>query len=227
VFDVSGAGDTVISTLAAGVAAGLGFFEAAQLANLAAGIVVGKLGTQPIEHGELQAAAQLAEGGLDGLSSSKTVSLDTARILVKSWRASGSTIVFTNGCFDLLHPGHVQLLNQARELGDRLVVGLNADSSIRRLKGAGRPILHERDRASLLAALSCVDLVVLFEEDTPHALLRALRPDILAKGANYRAEEVVGREIVEEYGGKVRLVPVSGGHSTSTLIDSIREAPGS
>jgi D-beta-D-heptose 7-phosphate kinase/D-beta-D-heptose 1-phosphate adenosyltransferase len=221
VYDVSGAGDTVISTTAAGVASGLPLGDAARLANLAAGIVVGKLGTQPISIGELRAAAKFDGMGADGSSLGKFATLDAARILVQSWKASGARIVFTNGCFDLLHPGHIRLLQKARSLGDRLIVGLNADASIRRLKGPSRPILSELDRAALLGALGCVDLVVLFEEDTPLTLIEAIRPDILVKGADYRIQEVVGRELVERYGGKVVLVPILEGYSTTGVVTKL------
>ncbi|MGO9019941.1 MAG: D-glycero-beta-D-manno-heptose-7-phosphate kinase [Syntrophobacteraceae bacterium] len=218
VYDVSGAGDTVISTTAAGIASGLPLEDAARLANLAAGIVVGKLGTQPVSIAELRAAAKFDGLGADGGSLGKVAGVDAARILVQSWKATGARIVFTNGCFDLLHPGHIGLLQKARSLGDRLIVGLNADASIRRLKGPSRPILSELDRAALVGALACVDLVVLFEEDTPLALIEALRPDILVKGADYRIEDVVGREVVEGYGGKVVLVPILGGYSTTGVV---------
>ena len=129
--------------------------------------------------------------------------------------------MFTNGCFDLLHPGHISLLQRARGLGDRLIVGLNADLSIRRLKGPSRPILPEKDRAALLGALACVDRVVLFEEDTPVSLIEAIRPDILVKGADYRVQDVVGRELVEKYGGKVVLVPIMEGYSTTGVMTKL------
>jgi D-beta-D-heptose 7-phosphate kinase/D-beta-D-heptose 1-phosphate adenosyltransferase len=218
VYDVSGAGDTVISTMAACVASGLPFQDSARLANLAAGIVVGKLGTQPVSIGELRAAVRIDGLGADGVTTGKVATIDAARIFVQSWKASGARIVFTNGCFDLLHPGHISLLQKARDLGDRLIVGLNADASIRRLKGPSRPILSELDRAALLGALACVDMVVLFEEDTPLSLIEAIRPDILVKGADYRITEVVGRELVEKHGGKVVLVPILEGYSTTGVV---------
>jgi D-beta-D-heptose 7-phosphate kinase/D-beta-D-heptose 1-phosphate adenosyltransferase len=199
----------------------LSFPEAAKLANEAAGVVVGKLGTQPVTRVELKAAMRMNQASSNGVNSAKVAPLDAARIQVKAWRTSGEKIVFTNGCFDLLHPGHIHLVHQASALGNRLVIGLNADSSVKRLKGSNRPILPEEDRAVLLAALSCVDLVVIFEEDTPLALLEALRPDILVKGADYRLKEVVGRELVESYGGKVHLVPLLEGLSTTRLMNKI------
>ena len=135
-------------------------------------------------------------------------------------------MVFTNGCFDLLHPGHGHLLNQAKMLGDRLVVAINSDNSVRRLKGSGRPILSERDRASMVASLDCVDLVILFESDTPDELLRYIRPHILAKGSDYNHEQVQGREIVESYGGEVRLIPLLNGYSTTDIATKVISAHG-
>jgi D-beta-D-heptose 7-phosphate kinase/D-beta-D-heptose 1-phosphate adenosyltransferase len=227
VYDVSGAGDTVIATLTLAVACGLDFAASARLANLAAGIVVGKVGTQPISLVELQASLVTEDATHQGRILSKITSLGSAAMQVQAWKANGERIVFSNGCFDLLHPGHIHLLNNAKELGDRLVVGLNSDASVRRLKGPGRPILTERDRAALLSALDCVDLVVLFDEDTPQALIEALTPHILAKGADYRADEVVGRSTVESYGGRVHLVPVLQGYSTKAIAARVVLANGS
>jgi D-beta-D-heptose 7-phosphate kinase/D-beta-D-heptose 1-phosphate adenosyltransferase len=217
VFDVSGAGDTVIATVTAAFTTGFSFPDAAKIANSAAGIVVAKLGTQPVTAAELDIAFQLGEKDRQSSGGIHTYTLDEARILVKSWRSSGKKIVFTNGCFDLLHPGHINLLHQARSFGDRLVIGLNTDSSIKRLKGELRPILSEQDRAAILNALDCVDMVVLFDEDTPLELIKNLRPDVLVKGADYNLEEVVGRAFVESYGGVVRLVPLLEGYSTTGL----------
>ncbi|HET6880297.1 MAG TPA: D-glycero-beta-D-manno-heptose 1-phosphate adenylyltransferase [Pirellulales bacterium] len=137
-------------------------------------------------------------------------------------RTTGATIVFTNGCFDLLHAGHVQLLEEARRLGDVLVVAVNSDASVRRLKGPTRPVVREAERAAMLASLACVDFVVIFDEDTPHRLLEAIRPDVLVKGGTYRAEEVVGREIVEAYGGRVCVTSRIDGVSTTKLVESVR-----
>jgi D-beta-D-heptose 7-phosphate kinase/D-beta-D-heptose 1-phosphate adenosyltransferase len=224
VYDVSGAGDTVVATLTLAVAAGMGFADAARLANLAAGVVVAKVGTQPISRLELEDAMRAQDAALGGGSHSKWVAADDALVQVDAWRANGETIVFTNGCFDLLHPGHVHLLHRARELGRRLVVGLNADISVERLKGPGRPILNERDRAAILGALDCVDLVVLFNEDTPERLISRLKPDVLVKGADYRPDQVVGREIVESYGGSVRLIELLDGYSTTGIACKLRQA---
>lgn len=221
VFDVSGAGDTVIATLAAGLALGLSFAQAAQLSNLAAGIVVGKLGTQPITRPELSAAIELNDMQRQSTGASKIAVLESARIIVKSWQSSGQKVVFTNGCYDLLHPGHIHLLHQSRDLGDRLIVGLNTDASVRRLKGDTRPILAERDRAAILSALGCVDLVVLFDEDTPLELIQAIKPDILVKGEDYSLDQVVGRQVVESYGGSVCRVPLLQGYSTTQIAEKI------
>jgi D-beta-D-heptose 7-phosphate kinase/D-beta-D-heptose 1-phosphate adenosyltransferase len=222
VYDVSGAGDTVIAVLAACVACGLDFREAAGIANTAAGIVVGKLGTQPITAAELQYGLQLEKSGVNGVRyAGKSGTLDSAKMQTQAWKSNGDRIVFTNGCFDLLHPGHIHVLEEAKALGDRLIVGLNSDASIRRLKGPRRPILAESDRLLLLKALSCVDLVVIFEEDTPLRLIEVLRPDILVKGADYLPEQVVGREVVESYGGKVELVSLIDGYSTTRIAEKI------
>ncbi|MBU1172661.1 MAG: D-glycero-beta-D-manno-heptose-7-phosphate kinase [Proteobacteria bacterium] len=225
VFDVSGAGDTVIATLAAGVASGLSFIKAAELANIAAGIVVGKVGTQPVNLMELDLAIQeKAMHGQDKIEGYyKLDSVIAAKTRIQSWKSKKETVVFTNGCFDLLHPGHVDLLHKARELGDRLVVGLNSDLSVTRLKGEKRPILAEQDRAAILSALSCVDLVVIFSEDTPLSILEILKPDILVKGADYKPEDVVGKDLVESYGGKICLVPLIDGYSTSGIEKRILE----
>ena len=221
VYDVSGAGDTVIATLAACIVAGLNFAEAARVANTAAGIVVGKLGTQPVTAAELQEALRAEETGSTIRYAGKFSTLEAAQIQVQAWRSSGEKIVFTNGCFDLLHPGHIHILEEAKSLGNRLVVGLNSDASIKRLKGPKRPILSENDRMVLLKALSCVDLVVVFDEDTPIRLIEAFKPDILVKGSDYSLEQVVGREIVESYGGKVALVSLVEGYSTTRIAEKL------
>lgn len=225
VYDLSGAGDTVIATLGLAVGAGLTFPDAAKLANLAAGIVVAKVGTQPINLLELQASLETT--GVDAMatdSTRKLASLGAAIIQVDAWKASGQKVVVTNGCFDLLHPGHIHLLTQAKNLGDRLVVAVNSDDSVRRLKGPRRPILAERDRVSLLASLHCVDLVLLFDADTPEDLLKALKPHVLVKGADYKPEQVVGRQIVEAHGGQVQLVPLLTGYSTTAITKRMLQA---
>jgi D-beta-D-heptose 7-phosphate kinase/D-beta-D-heptose 1-phosphate adenosyltransferase len=215
VFDVSGAGDSVVAVLAAAIAAGADLPAAACLANLAGGIAVGKSGTALVHAadllGALHAQAVMA-------TEAKVVALETALERARRWRASNERIGFTNGCFDLIHPGHVALLAQARAASDRLIVGLNSDASVRRLKGAGRPIQNETARAIVLASLQPVDLVVVFDADTPIDLIRALKPDVLIKGADYLADEVVGGDFVQSYGGRVLLVDLVPGHSTSGTI---------
>lgn len=218
VFDVSGAGDTVIATLAAAMAAGASIHQGAELANVAAGIVVGKVGTAVAYASEL--VQELHRQDLS-LSQSKFLALEPARDRVDLWRRRGMKIGFTNGCFDLLHPGHVSLLAQARAACDRLVVGLNNDNSVTRLKGRGRPLQSEAARATVLASLASVDIVVMFSDDTPLQLIKALRPDVLIKGADYQIDQVVGADVVQEYGGHVLLARLEQGYSTSSTIDRI------
>lgn len=215
VFDVSGAGDTVIATLAAALAGGLQVETAVELANLAAGIVVGKMGTVPVAQHELIAALTPSTN----ITASEKM-LDRQRVAkrVAEWRAAGETIVFTNGCFDLLHVGHITLLEDCRRFGTKLVLGLNADASVCRLKGPTRPIVGERERARVMAALASVDAVVLFEEDTPLELIRELHPDVLVKGGDYTIETVVGHEDVLAAGGRVEIVPTVEGFSTTNIV---------
>jgi D-beta-D-heptose 7-phosphate kinase/D-beta-D-heptose 1-phosphate adenosyltransferase len=220
VFDVSGAGDTVIATLAFGFIAGLSLEDAVRLSNIAAGIVVGKVGTVPIERTELLSRIYKLERG-GGTAHKIFTSLDHLLDEVARWRKEGEKIVFTNGCFDLIHPGHVELLEQAKELGDRLIVGLNSDRSIRRLKGPGRPIISEEDRLRVLSAFEAVDAVILFDEDTPLALIQAIRPDLLVKGGDYEGREVVGAVEVKGWGGEVKLIPLVEGKSTSAIVAKI------
>ena len=215
VFDVSGAGDTVAATLALAVAAGADLTDAARLANLAAGLVVAKLGTDVVTAAELTALARSDAGEPAEI---KIADLDTARDIVAGWRARGQTVGFTNGCFDLLHPGHISLLSQAKATCDRLIVGLNTDASVSKLKGPTRPVQKEHGRATVLASLSSVDLVVLFDQDTPLDLIQAFRPDVLVKGADYTVETVVGSDVVLGYGGKVVLADLKAGQSTTALI---------
>ncbi len=217
VFDVSGTGDTVVAVVAAFLAAGTPLEEAARAANRAAGFVVGKAGTYAISREDL---LRELNQGVRSASLSKVLPLDQARALVAAWRSEGQRIVFTNGCFDILHAGHLFCLEKAKSLGDRLIVGLNSDSSVRNLKGPGRPVNPESFRAMLLAALFPVDLVVLFEETTPLELIRALRPDCLVKGGDYRPEEVVGSETVASWGGEVVIVPRIEGLSTTGILRS-------
>lgn len=213
VFDVTGAGDTAIAAFALGYASGIGLEECAILANASAGIVVGKVGTETVTRSELAAA--------DGDGHRKVVTADELRKILDAERRKGRRVVFTNGCFDLIHVGHVSLLRFARAKGDIVVVGVNGDASVRRLKGASRPILKERERAAILAALEAVDYVVVFDEDTPDRLIRALEPDVLVKGEDYADKPVVGREVVERRGGRVELAPLVKGVSTTDIVDRI------
>ena len=215
VFDVSGAGDTVIATLAAAMAGGLRVETAIELANLAAGIVVGKMGTVPIAQHELVALLTPSSGVASG---EKVLDGERLAKRVAEWRASGETIVFTNGCFDLLHVGHVTLLEDCHKFGSKLVLGLNSDASVCRLKGPTRPVVAERERARVMAALAAVDAVVLFGEDTPMELIRAVKPDVLVKGGDYSVETVVGGEEVIAAGGRVEIVPTVEGFSTTNLV---------
>lgn len=218
VFDVTGAGDTVISVLAAAMAAGESLADATALANLAAGLVVGKLGTAAISGPELRRAIL---GELD--SSRGVMTSDQLSIAVEDARAHGEKIVFTNGCFDIIHAGHVGYLSEAKKLGDRLVVAINDDASVTRLKGPGRPINPVERRMAVLAGLEAVDWVVSFTEDTPESLLKMLRPDILVKGGDYTIEQVVGGEFVRSYGGKVQALEFLDDCSTSEIVEKMKE----
>ncbi|MGC1301258.1 MAG: D-glycero-beta-D-manno-heptose 1-phosphate adenylyltransferase, partial [Caulobacteraceae bacterium] len=212
----SGAGDTVIAACALALAAGAELQDAAHLANTAAAVAVSKSGTSCVTPQELNHA--LLHHPDHELTAGKLAPLATAQEIAAGWRRAGARVGFTNGCFDLLHPGHVKLLAAARELCDRLIVGLNTDASVSRLKGPERPIQTELARAEVIGALRSVDLVVLFDEDTPLNLIRALRPEVLVKGADYTVETVVGSDLVLGWGGKVKLVELAPDQSSSRLI---------
>lgn len=220
VFDVSGAGDTVMATLAVALAAGEPLVEAAALANRAAGIVVGKIGTAVVSRAELE--ARLADETRHA-ADAKILLGEAVLETVARWRRQGLRIGFTNGCFDLLHPGHVHLLRQARAFCDRLIVGLNSDASVKRLKGETRPVQSETARAIVLASLADVDGVVLFDTETPLPLIESLKPDVLVKGADYTIETVVGGRFVQSYGGEVRLAELLPGHSTTRTVAALRK----
>jgi D-beta-D-heptose 7-phosphate kinase/D-beta-D-heptose 1-phosphate adenosyltransferase len=219
VFDVSGAGDTAVAFVALGLFAEMGLKEAAQIANKAAGIVVGKVGALPVSPSEL--LRELNESPVH--TSQKIVRLSELKRLLGQARSQGRSIVFTNGCFDLLHVGHIRYFQLARRLGYLLVVGLNSDTSVRKIKGPKRPVIGEQERANILAALSDVDYVIIFPETTPRRLISALEPDILVKGGDYTPEAVVGRDIVERYGGRVEIVPYVGNVSTTESMQKIAE----
>ena len=220
VFDVSGAGDTVLAIFTAAVASGMSMDKAAVLANAGAGIVVRKLGTATLTKEELgRALFDEHEPGVDKVSS-----LPDAIRTVRNWRADGLRVGFTNGCFDIVHAGHIASLRQARARCDRLVVGLNSDASVTRLKGAGRPIQEEGSRLAVLSAIDAVDLVVPFEQNTPRELIDALRPTDLFKGADYREEDVAGGDIVRAEGGRVHLLPLVPGVSTTGAVERILQS---
>ena len=214
--DVSGAGDTVVAVLATLLALGADFESAMRAANAAASVVVGKPGTATVSAAELRSRILPSAA----LAAEEKIAFDwaVADERVRGWRAQGLRVGFTNGCFDILHPGHVKVLAKARGECDRLVVGLNGDGSVRRLKGEGRPIQDVHARADVLAALEAVDLVVVFDEDTPAELIAQVKPTVLVKGGDYRKEDVVGREVVQAEGGEVVVVDLVPGHSTSDIV---------
>jgi D-beta-D-heptose 7-phosphate kinase/D-beta-D-heptose 1-phosphate adenosyltransferase len=216
VFDVSGAGDTVAAAFLTSIAAKLSIRASLQIANSAAGVVVAKVGTYPIHRSEL---LQLWHQWRPNRRWAPYESLSCREMAgkIRQWQQNGEIVVFTNGCFDILHRGHVLYLQQAAMLGQHLVIGLNSDESVRRLKGEARPFVQQNDRAVLLSALACVDDVVIFNEDTPKELLSVLRPDILVKGGDYKADEVIGREYVK----RVEIISFEEGYSTTNIIDKI------
>jgi D-beta-D-heptose 7-phosphate kinase/D-beta-D-heptose 1-phosphate adenosyltransferase len=215
VFDVSGAGDCVIATVAACLGCGLRLSDAVQLANIAAGIVVSKAGTVPVSASQLKHAIHGAELELSAL---KNFAIDQLGSQVVHWKMQGERIVFTNGCFDLLHVGHVSLLQKAKQCGTKLIVGINSDESVRRLKGPLRPIMDQWARAQLLSQMSSVDAVVIFDEDNPLRLIDLVKPDVLVKGGDYMESTVIGAELVKGWGGRVELVELIPGVSTTQLI---------
>ncbi len=211
VYDVSGAGDTVVATVAASMAAGYSILNSISLANIAAGIVVGKIGTSPILLNELQ--SNIFKWNLDG----KVVLQSRVKSLVELLREQNKSIIFTNGCFDILHKGHVQYLEEAKKLGDILIVGVNSDASVKRLKGESRPINNQDARCTILAALKAIDFVVVFEDDTPLSLIELVHPDILVKGGDYKIEDIVGREFAKQ----TVTIPIVEGYSTTKTIEKI------
>jgi len=218
VFDVSGAGDTVIATLTAGLMHDLTPLQSLTLANIAAGVVVGKVGTAPITQ------ADLLEALTEKLGNEQTHKIcNPAELLAKveTWKKTKQKIVFTNGCFDLLHAGHVTYLEAAKKRGDKLILGLNTDRSVRALKGKNRPVVNEQDRARVLAALESVDAVILFDEDTPLKLIKVIKPNVIAKGSDYTAAQVVGGKEVKSWGGEIALIKLVEGRSTSNLIKKL------
>ena len=226
---VAGAGDTVIATLAVALAAGIGIDQAAMLANEAAGIIVAKPGTTPIEKAELRATLVGQHQAINATREAPIFSdWAAAYAQMKAWKAQGLTVGFTNGCFDILHYGHVNYLNRSRERCDRLVVGLNADASITRLKGPGRPVHEEMSRAAVLAALGAVDMVAIFgsdaqDDDKPIRLIDALKPDVCFKGGDYKVEDLPEAKTVLAYGGRFEIMPLYEGHSTTNAIRKMQK----
>lgn len=216
VYDVTGAGDTVIATLVAMMAEGKPLTEATTIANIAASIVVGKLGASQVSIQELNRAITTQER-----AHHLVLTLDELKDELKNARANNETVVMTNGCFDLLHKGHVTYLNEARKLGDRLIVALNSDASVKRLKGENRPIMDESSRATVLASLSAVDWVIMFDDDTPESVITELLPDILVKGSDYTVDQIAGAQAVLDNGGTVKLLSFVDGYSTTKAIEKI------
>lgn len=214
VFDVSGAGDTVLATLALAIASGAELVACATLANIAAGIVVSKQGTAVVSPGELLLELEK----LDGHAVGKVLTVDGVADKVRAWKDRGQKVAFANGCFDLLHPGHITLLTKARAAADKLIVGLNSDASVSALKGPDRPVQSQAARAAVLASLECVDGIVIFGEATPIELIKAIEPDVLVKGSDYTIDGVVGADEVISRGGRVLLVDLVEGHSTTNTL---------
>jgi D-beta-D-heptose 7-phosphate kinase/D-beta-D-heptose 1-phosphate adenosyltransferase len=219
VYDVTGAGDTAIAALTLALGAQATLTQAAQLANAAAGISVCHVGAVAVSPGSIRDVLAARPEG-------KLLSRQDLATRAAAWRMAGKRIVLSNGCFDLLHAGHLALLGHAAKLGEILVLALNSDASVRRLKGPGRPLVPEAERAAVLAALACVDAVTIFEEDTPLALLQVVKPHVLVKGGDYRPSDVIGRELVEAAGGRIEIVPLTPEKSTSSLVERMRASGG-
>ena len=223
VYDVSGAGDTVIAVLGLCAASGASFKDGASVANRAAGIVVGKVGTATVSAEELSSALTVRSDEYG----TKQKKLSELHELVSDLKKKGNKIVMTNGCFDLLHAGHIMLFSASKKLGDILIVAIDDDESVKKLKGKGRPVISARERVGIISALDCVDYVVVFSSQKLGALIESVRPDILTKGSNYSSGEVYGRDLVEHYGGSVAIIPVKENISSTSIIDSIRKRDGS
>jgi D-beta-D-heptose 7-phosphate kinase/D-beta-D-heptose 1-phosphate adenosyltransferase len=218
VYDVSGAGDTVLAVLGLGMAAGLQLKEAITLANTAAGLVVAKVGTATVSKRELlQALKQTSED-----IASKNKSLNEISQLCRKLRKNRKRIVMTNGCFDLLHAGHIRLFSASKQLGDALIVAIDDDDSVKRLKGPGRPVIGATERVQILSALDSVDYVVVFATNELNSVIGAIQPDVLTKGNDYDSVKVLGRKIVEDYGGRIELIPITEEISAAQIINSIK-----
>ena len=216
VYDITGAGDMVMAMVGLCLAAKADVADAVRLGNVAAGLEVERTGVAVIYRDEIRAELASADGGI----ARKIATREQAAQLAVEYRRRGESVVFTNGCFDLLHVGHAKILAEAAALGDALIVGLNSDQSVQRLKGAGRPIIGEMDRAALLAALASVHHVVIFDEDTPRELIEAIRPDVLVKGGTYSPDDIVGADFVTSYGGRVHVTSIVEGLSTTNVLAS-------
>jgi len=221
VFDVSGAGDTVVATLALCLALGADLSDGAELANIAAGLVVAKIGTATV-YGE-EVIDALHHRDLSDVEA-KIMGRESAKDRVRRWKQQGKTVGFTNGCFDLLHPGHISLLKQSAQQCDKLIVGLNSDASVKRLKGEERPLQTEMARATVLSSLEMVDMVVIFEEDTPLETLEYLLPNVLIKGADYSIDQVVGADLIQTNGGRVFLADLKSGFSTTNTVNKLKHS---
>jgi D-beta-D-heptose 7-phosphate kinase/D-beta-D-heptose 1-phosphate adenosyltransferase len=218
VFDVSGAGDTVLAVLGLGIAAGYSNKEAVALANTAAGIVVGKVGTATVSKTELAAALNL----IPAVRLDKQKTLAEVAAVARNLEKAGKRIVLTNGCFDLLHVGHIKLLSASKQLGDVLIVALDDDESVKRLKGSGRPVINENERLRIISALDSVDYVIVFSSHELNDVIAAIRPAVLTKGSNYGTEAIRGREIVERYGGRIEIIPLTENISSTRIINNIK-----
>jgi len=221
VADVTGAGDTVMAAMALGIGCNAPISQVMHIANTAAGIVVTKPGTAVVTQAELQQVLHVKQSNLPDRGA--RVTLDEARLIREHWAASGLSVGFTNGCFDILHPGHLSLLRQAAAACDRLIVAVNSDLSVKRLKGPSRPVQTEAARAEMLGGIECVSLVLIFEEDTPLEVIEALRPDVLVKGADYQEDQVVGADIVKAHGGRIVLAGLVDGQSTTRILRDAAE----
>ena len=219
VFDVSGAGDTVLAVMGLALATGADFAAAAALANIAAGIVVGKVGTATVSVQELSAA--LSPGNDE--KTQKSIPMAQVAHMATQLHRQGKRIVLTNGCFDLIHAGHLNLFSRSRQYGDVLIVAIDDDDSVRRIKGAGRPVIGQQERLRTLCALESIDFVVVFASEALEALIDAIRPDVLTKGSNYADAEVACRDAVERHGGRIALIPVTEDLSTTEIINSIKK----
>ena len=219
VFDVSGAGDTVLAILGLGIAAGMSFKDSVALANTAAGLVVGKVGTATVSKKELASALQLIPADIV----SKQINLEELATTTEDLRKKGKRIVLTNGCFDLLHVGHVRLLAASKQLGDILIVAIDDDDSVKRLKGPDRPVISDAERVRIISALDSVDYVVVFSAGELDQIIEAARPDVLTKGSNYQSADVYGREIVEQHGGQIELIPITEDVSSTQIINNIKK----